>query len=140
MLNRASVLHFSVLVEDIHFTVSFYQSVFGFVVSLPPTEISGPLQRMTGEDECSGTVVQMMHQESKQTLEFITLDQDRPELFNKMPTAHLAFSVENLDDAIVEVTKSGAVVLGEIVEFAEGRSVYCREPGGSTLELEELFG
>lgn len=53
--------------------------------------------------------------------------------------AHLSFAVDDLDAALARLEQLGGTRLGEVVVFAEGKSVYCIEPGGSFLELEEFF-
>lgn len=139
MLKRAPLLHFSATVDDLDRTLAFYGSAFGFAVSLPPTDIGDALARMTGQDGVVARLAQMTHPDRAETLEFIAVRNRRGAAADAVPLAHLAFRVPDLPVAAADAETAGAAVLGEIVTFAEGRSVYCREPGGSVFELEELF-
>ncbi len=53
-------------------------------------------------------------------------------------SGHVGLTVENVDEALREVAALGAVAIGDVTVFPEGRSAYCREPGGSFLELLEF--
>ena len=48
--------------------------------------------------------------------------------------------VPALDAARAEMERLGARAIGEETDFAEGRALYLREPGGAVIEIEELFG
>jgi predicted enzyme related to lactoylglutathione lyase len=53
-------------------------------------------------------------------------------------SGHISFIVDDLEKAMGLVKQYGAEILGDVTEFSEGKSVYCREPAGSFIELEEL--
>jgi len=38
----------------------------------------------------------------------------------------------------MQATKAGAIAIGKITDFPEGRSGYFRAPGGSFFELSEM--
>ena len=50
---------------------------------------------------------------------------------------HSAYQVVDLDASVASLVASGGSLVGEIVEFSEGRAVYCWSPVGTVIELEE---
>jgi predicted enzyme related to lactoylglutathione lyase len=50
---------------------------------------------------------------------------------------HAAFLVDDLDYGVSELEAAGGSRIGEIVDFPEGRAVYCWSPSGTVIELEE---
>lgn len=139
MLKDASMLHFSVTVDDLDRTLDFYGQVFGFDLSFPPTDVGDALQRMTGKKDIKARLAQMSHPDRIETLEFVSIEDQPSGTANAIPLAHFAFKVTNLEVALAQAEDGGAIAMGEVVTFSEGRSVYCRAPGGSAFELEELF-
>jgi len=75
---------------------------------------------------------------SGHVLELIAFKGAAPPDPRRPPPAHVAFQVDDLDTMVAKVEGPGAVRLGAITRFDEGHSVYCREPGGSVVELEQL--
>lgn len=139
MLNKAPLLHFSLMVDNLDQTVAFYTKTFGFEVSLPPTDLKDALNRLTNRTDIQAKIVQLTHPYRSDTLEFISIVDQQRSSVNCVPFAHVAFSVPNLEKALAEVTAAGGTLFGEVVTFEEGKSAYCFEPGGSAFELEELF-
>lgn len=138
MLTNARLLHVSLTVGDLDRSVAFYGAAFGCTLLLPPTDLGNAFERMTGVVGATARLAQMAHSQGGMVLELIAV----PEALNlsrkSVPPAHVAFAVDDLDAALSVARDAGAEMLGEIVSFAEGRSAYCREPGGSVFELEEL--
>ena len=102
--------------------------------------MAAQIASMTGVPGLVCDLVQMRSPISGHVLELIAFKgQSGGEVKPLQPgMAHVAFYVDDLDEALAKVEKLGAVRLGEITQFDEGRSVYVREPAGSFLELEEL--
>jgi predicted enzyme related to lactoylglutathione lyase len=139
MLRSAPILHFSAVVDDLERTVAFYGDAFGFTPSLPPTDLGDAFARMVGVAGVSARLAQLVHPDRPETLEFVACTGQPGAASDAIPLAHVAFSVPDLDAALDAARAAGAEVLGEVVAFSEGRSTYCREPGGSVFELEELY-
>lgn len=135
----AAVLHFSVCVDDLDRSIAFYGAAFGFVPSLPATDLGDAFARMLGRPGVSARLAQLSHAARPEVLELIAIDGQPGAAAGPAPLAHVAFEVPDLPEAIAAAEAEGAAPLGEVVTFAEGRSVYCREPGGSVFELEEMF-
>ena len=54
-----------------------------------------------------------------------------------VPTAHLALTVDDLDEAALAVAAAGGCTVGEVVTFDAGRFLYCADPDGHFIELIE---
>ena len=58
---------------------------------------------------------------------------------NTLGSTHLAFNVENIEEAFVELTGKGAVKLNPPVAVAPGKVVcYMQDPDGNWIELMEI--
>jgi predicted enzyme related to lactoylglutathione lyase len=136
MLRSARTLHFSVTTSDLGRSLAFYSAAFGYEPTLAPVDLGDAFARMTGQPSARARLAQLSRPSSAETLELI----ETPDVAHGAVTScHLAFAVDNLDTALAAARAQGAEVLGEVVAFAEGRSAYCREPGGTVFELEELY-
>ncbi len=138
-LSNASVLHFSVCVADLERSIAFYGDAFGFTLSLAATDLGDAFARMIGRPGVSAQLAQLSHAAKPVILELISVEGEAGAGAGSVPLAHIAFEVPDLPEAIATARAEGAEQLGEVVTFAEGRSAYCKEPGGSVFELEELF-
>ncbi|MFQ6550339.1 VOC family protein [Aestuariibius sp. 2305UL40-4] len=138
-VKNAAILHFSVCVDDLDRSVAFYGAAFGFAPTLLGTDLGDAFARMVGSSRVSARLAQLTHGTRHEVLELIAIEGQPGAAAGPTPLAHVAFQVPNLTKAIASAEAEGAAPLGEVVTFAEGRSVYCREPGGSVFELEELF-
>jgi len=138
-IKDASVLHFSVCVTDLERSVAFYGAALGFTPSLHPTDLGDAFSRMIGQPGVSAQLTQLSHVRRPEVLELVAIQGEPGASAGHLPLAHFAFGVPDITAAIAAVGAEGAEQLGEVVTFAEGRSVYFREPGGSVFELEELF-
>jgi predicted enzyme related to lactoylglutathione lyase len=136
MLRSSRTLHFSVTTSDLGRSQAFYSAAFGYEPTLAPVELGDAFARMTGQPSASARLVQLSRSASSETLELI----ETPDVTHgAVPSCHLAFAVDDLDTALAAARAEGAEILGEVVAFSEGRSAYCREPGGTVFELEELY-
>ena len=138
--------HTSLAVTDIDLAIAFYKAVLGLEIIFQERGMAGQIASITGVPDLVCDLVQMRYQGADQVLEFIAfrpagstgLDPDAVPL--RPGCAHVAFYVDNLEKSLALVEAHGAVRLGEITEFSDGRSVYCRAPGGSFFEMEEPVG
>lgn len=137
--------HTSLAVTDIDLAVAFYRDAFGFEVLFKERGMAAQIASMTGVPDLVCDLVQMRSVLSEQVLEFIAFRKidgsqlDADSLPIRPGAAHIAFYVESLEEALRRVEALGAVPLGAVTTFSDGRSVYCRAPGGSFFEIEELF-
>ncbi len=136
-----TVDHFSLAVSEIDSSIRFYCDVLGYELLFIERDMAKEIRSMTGLEQVSCHLAQMQHQQGGSRLELIEfLNHDLPALPLPLPAGagHLAFEVENLDSALEEVRGVGANAIGNVTVFPEGRSTYCREPGGSFFELLEM--
>ena len=135
--------HTSLAVTDIDLAIAFHREAFGLDVIFEERGMSAQIASIAGVPGLVCDLVQMRYERADQVLEFIAFRPDggtgfEPELVPLRPgSAHVAFLVENLEKSLAHVEALGAVRLGEITEFSDGRAVYCRAPGGSFFEMEE---
>lgn len=138
-LTGARFAHASLMVDDVALSAAFLAEVLGFRTVFGPVEIGAAFSDMIGS-ACGEThLMQLEQPQDGITIEVISsagvigAGQSRP------PVAHIAFVVADLDAALLHATRAGALALGKVTAFAEGRSAYLREPGGAVIEIEELF-
>lgn len=58
-----------------------------------------------------------------------------PEEGELPPENHIAFTVEDVDKACVELKEKGLIIEVEPADYYWGRSAYLRDPDGSLIEL-----
>lgn len=133
----ARFAHASLAVEDVERSAAFLIGVLGFRVTFGPVEIGPELARMTGSDCGDSRLVQLEREADGAAIELVQSARGGGRCGGAM--AHIALEVPNLEHAVAAAGAAGAVLAGEITDFAEGRAVYMRAPGGAVIEFEELF-
>ena len=138
-LSQATLLHASLAVTDLPAAAAFFTDVLGYGVAFEAHGMSDQIARMTGSAGLACDLVQLARPDEATALELIAF---RPSPVDptppRVPAAHVAFAVRDLDAALARATEAGARLLGEVVAFSEGRSAYLAAPGGVTVEFEEL--
>lgn len=132
--------HTSLAVADIDRAVAFYRAAFGYEVLFEERGMAAQIASMTGVPGLVCDLVQLRSPISGHVLELIAFKGQGTGGPKPLQPgmAHVAFYVDDLQETLAKVERLGAVRLGDITQFDEGRSVYVREPAGSFLELEEL--
>jgi predicted enzyme related to lactoylglutathione lyase len=134
--------HSSLAVSSVDTASYFYQEVFGFKEIFRVKDMKKEIASITGVKNLRCDLVQLEHPQSQHVLELIAFHSDIIGRTITKPiqvgTGHISFVVDDLEKAIETVKQHGAEILGDITEFSEGKSIYCREPAGSFIELEEL--
>lgn len=133
--------HTSLAVDDLDLSMEFYREAFGYTLVFSERDMAREISSMMGLARLTCDLAQMSHPLSGQRLELIAFrGHDAPPQSHPVATGagHIGFSVENLDEALAAVVAKGAVPIGVVTGFPEGRSTYCRAPGGSFFELSEL--
>ena len=132
--------HTSLAVSDLKRAIDFYRRAFDYEVLFEERGMAEQIARMTGSPGLICDLAQLRSPVSGHVLELIAFKgaaAGDPQPL-RPGAAHVAFHVDDLEAALAKVKRLGAVPLGEITQFDEGRSVYCREPAGSFFELEQL--
>ena len=126
--------------------MDFYCRAFGFEIAFQERAMREQIRSMTGLPGLTCDIAQLRVPQSSHVLELIAFREEavRAPAALEVPirsgAAHVAFFVEDLDAAMTRVEALGAVRLGEVTCFSDGRSVYYREPAGSFFEMEQEFG
>jgi predicted enzyme related to lactoylglutathione lyase len=146
---RAKYVHTNLIARDWKRLVQFYREVFGCepkgperdlsaawldgVNSVPNARLSGVHLRLPGYDD------------DGPTLEIFSYDQlikrELPKA-NECGFGHIAFAVDNVDQALQAVIAAGGGAVGEIATAeVDGvgliRLVYARDPEGNIVELQK---
>lgn len=132
--------HTSLAVGDLDRAIDFYRRAFGYDVRFVERGMAEQIARMTGIPGLTCDLAQLGSPVCGHVLELIAFkgaEAGEPKPL-RPGAAHVCFHVDDLEAALATVENLGAVRLGEITQFDEGRSVYCREPAGSFFELEQL--
>lgn len=132
--------HISLAVADFDLSVDFYRRAFGYQLVFEERDMAREIQSMMGMERLSCHLAQLTLAEGPR-LELIQfLHSGAPPQARPLSagSGHVGLTVENVDEALREVAALGAVAIGDVTVFPEGRSAYCREPGGSFLELLEF--
>lgn len=135
--------HTALVTRDLGRSVDFYVKAFGYECQYVARGISGPMAQMMGIPGLGCDVAQLKSPLTGHGLELLAFS---PPSRNAKTTAaavgHIAFVVEHLQSSLDEVTRLGAVPLGPATVWPGGHewpagqtAVYCREPGGTIVEL-----
>jgi predicted enzyme related to lactoylglutathione lyase len=133
--------HTSLAVSDLDRAIAFYGGVLGFEVRFEERGMGAQIASITGLDGIACDIAQLSAPGSRHVLELIAFSGVPPARSGHAPTppgaAHVSFAVSDLERAIAEIVARGGHVLGAVTQFEDGPSVYCREPAGSFLELDQ---
>lgn len=133
--------HAGVVVADLDRAVAFYRDALGFEVDFLVRDMDDQFRRTVGVDGVMCDLAQVRSPLSDTRLELVEV-RDLPDgLDPRLPVhvgvGHGAYQVRDLEASIAGLVDAGGSLLGEIVEFSEGRAVYCWSPAGTVVELEE---
>ncbi len=137
--------HTSLAVRDVDKSIAFYEAVFEFKLVLDERGVTKKIESIAGLMGLKCDLVQLRSPISPHVLELIEfshLDVTLPAIEERPVgpgAAHVCFQVPDLQQSLKHVESFGAVRVGAVTQFDEGISVYCQEPGGSFLEIEELY-
>jgi len=146
---RAKYVHTNLIARDWRRLVRFYTDVFGCKQTWPERDMSGAwLDQVTGirNAHLTGVHVRMPgYDEDGPTLEIFSYDQlIEPDLpaANQRGFAHIAFAVNDVDEALQAVMIAGGSAVGqtattEVNGIGMLRVVYARDPEGNIVELQK---
>jgi predicted enzyme related to lactoylglutathione lyase len=139
---RFRLAHASLAVDDLDRAVAFYRAAFDAEALLVDHGMTDLIARTVGVAGAGADLAQLRLPGTEQAIELIAFrgvpagrEDDAP---TRVGHGHVCFEVDDLDEALAHVGALGAVPVGEVVQFPEGRAVYVREPAGSVFELEEI--
>ena len=146
---KASYVHTNLTGRDWRTLVKFYCEVFGCVPKPPERDLSGDwLDRTTSLRNAHLTGLHLRlpgFGTDGPTLEIFSYDemlQGRLPVANEPGFGHLAFAVEDVEEALRAVQMRGGSSVGEIVTthvtgVGTLRVVYARDPEGNIVELQK---
>jgi predicted enzyme related to lactoylglutathione lyase len=145
----AKYVHINLIARDWKRLVRFYTDVFGCERKGPERDMSGEwLDGITSLNDAHLTGVHLRlpgYGDDGPTLEIFSYDQfierDLPAA-NQCGFAHIAFAVDDVDQALQAVIAAGGSTVGNITTTkVEGigmlRVVYARDPEGNIVELQK---
>ena len=146
---RAEYVHTNLIAKDWKRLARFYSEVFGCEPKPPQRDMSGAwLDQLTSLQKAhlSGVHLRLPgYDDDGPTLEIFSYDQlVEPKLpsANQCGFGHIAFAVDDADEALQAVTAAGGSTVGNIVTTEVGgvgvlRVVYARDPEGNIVELQK---
>ena len=146
---RAEYVHTNLIARDWKRLARFYSEVFGGELRPPERDMSGAwLDQLTSLQNAhlSGIHLRLPgYGDDGPTLEIFSYDQlVEPELpsANQCGFGHIAFAVDDVDEALQAVIAAGGSRVGNIVTTeVDGvgvlRVVYTRDPEGNIVELQK---
>jgi len=146
---RATYVHTNLIARDWKRLVRFYSDVFGCEPRAPERDMSGAwLDNVTSlwNAHLSGVHLRLPgYGENGPTLEIFSYDElverGMP-VANQCGFAHIAFAVDDVDQALQAVIAAGGGAVGRVaITEVDGvgllRVVYSRDPEGNIVELQK---
>jgi predicted enzyme related to lactoylglutathione lyase len=148
MIRGARYAHTNLIARDWRRLAAFYNELFGCELVPPERDYSGPiLEAGTG---VRGATLQGAHFRlpgygaDGPTLEIYTYSREAPRTsreVNQPGFAHIAFEVDSVDEARVQVLAAGGRAVGDVVTLTTdvgSRVTWCyvTDPEGNIIELQ----
>lgn len=146
---RAKYVHTNLIARDWKRLVRFYSEVFGCQPEGPERDLSGGwLDRVTALRNAHLTGVHLHlpgHEDDGPTLEIFSYDQViecDPPAANRCGFRHIAFAVDDVDEALQAVIAAGGSAVGKVATTQVDsagvlRVVYARDPECNIVELQK---
>ena len=146
---RAKYVHTNLIARDWKRLVRFYSEVFGCEPQVPERNMSGAwLDQLTSLRNAHLTGVHLRlpgYGDDGPTLEIFGYDQlieSELSAANRCGFGHVAFAVDDVDEALQTVIAAGGGAVGNIATTeVDGvgalRVVYARDPEGNIVELQK---
>lgn len=145
----ASFVHVNLIARDWRRLAAFYCQVFGCTPVYPTRDLRGPwLDRATGVENAHVQGIHLRvpgHGPNGPTLEIFQYDeqpQRQPFAANRPGLGHIAFAVDDVEEALRQVIREGGGLAGELVTtIIPGVGgitfVYATDPEGNVIELQQ---
>lgn len=133
--------HSGLVVSQLDAAIAFYRESLGYEVEFLVRDMDEQFRRTVGVAGVVCDLAQLIAPMSTTRLELIEVREVPTGLSPALPVhvgvGHGAYQVVDLDASIAGLIAAGGSLVGEIVDFSEGRAVYCWSPAGTVVELEE---
>ena len=139
--------HTGITVSDIERSLAFWQDVLGFELSHRAHQKGELAEQITGVIGAEILIAVLKAPGHKIELLEYRAPPDRERQNNLRPcdlgAAHIALTVDNLDEALERIAASGWKTAGEPQTLTVGpnagkRVIYVRDPDGTTVELMQM--
>jgi catechol 2,3-dioxygenase-like lactoylglutathione lyase family enzyme len=146
---QARFVHTNLVARDWRKLAAFYCEILGCTPVYPTRDLRGPwLDRATGVEDAHIQGIHLRlpgHGPAGPTLEIFQYDRQVPrELFaaNRPGFGHIAFGVDDVEEALREVVNAGGGLAGELVStIIPGLGgivfAYATDPEGNVIELQQ---
>lgn len=135
--------HAGLVVPDLDEAISFYRTALGFEVEFLVRDMDDQFQRTVGLPDVVCDLAQLVVPYSGTRLELLEVRNVPAGTPARVPVhvgvGHGAYQVRDLEASLAALVADGGSPIGEIVEFSEGRAVYCWSAVGTVVELEEAW-
>ncbi|MDQ1130485.1 VOC family protein [Microbacterium sp. SORGH_AS_0888] len=135
--------HAGLVVRRLDAAIEFYREALGYRVEFLVRDMDDQFQRTVGVPGVVCDLAQLVAPFTATRLELLEVRGvpagTPPHLPVHVGVGHGAYQVRDLDAAVARLFACGGAPIGEIVEFSEGRAVYCWTPSGTVVELEEAW-
>ena len=133
--------HVGLAVSDLDGAAAFYSKAFGYRVEFEDRGMTDLIQGVTGIPGLSCDLARLRSVRSEHALELIAFRVPGRASPARAPIrpgqGHVGFASGQFNRTLARLQGLGAVLVGGVTEFPEGRSAYLREPSGSFVELDE---
>ncbi len=141
-------VHTNIIAKDANRLIDFYKTVLHCKSINEKRDLSGEwVDRLTDLNDAHIKGEHLLlpgYGEDHPTLEIFSYDslkENFPAEINRPGIAHIAFEVDDVETALIEILKAGGSTVGELVtsEYPDGREavfVYARDPEGNIIELQ----
>jgi catechol 2,3-dioxygenase-like lactoylglutathione lyase family enzyme len=138
--------HVGIIVDDLAAAIAFFVELGLEVQS--EFSVGGPsVDRIVGLRGVRNDAAMLRTPDGHGGLELIKFNAPpaegggRPAPANTLGLRHLAFAVDDIEDAIARLRPHGAELVGELVDYGDSyRLCYVRGPDGIIVELAEKIG
>ena len=126
MIKIGSLEHTAVAYRDTNAAAKWFCDVLGFEVALEAVHPAHGVNLYFLKDPAG-----------KGMIEIIPMPQSDDDRLGDIPTAHvhLAFDVEDMEEAVAGLRAKGVEIEGDITEMGPNKLLFFRDPEGAPLQL-----
>lgn len=139
-----NIRHTGIVTAELEPSLHFYRDLLGFTITKEMEEGGPYIDNMSGLDNVAvktikmaapdGALIELLHFQSH-------LLEKRPRNFNDIGIAHMAFTVEDLDEAYNQLKSAGVPFSAPPQLSPDGyaKVTFCRAPEGTYIELVQVL-
>lgn len=140
-MRSKGIHHTGMIVSDLQRSIGFYE-LFGYQVTARIEEEGEEVERGTGVEGAHLDVAILERGPARlELIQYLTPEEGAPAhaANNAIGAAHICLEVDDIDEAIAELSAKGIEFQSEPIYHESGiRWAYCRDPDGVTAELLQV--